>query len=164
VSAESLEALVDRQAVIDACYAYAAAVDRTARDPSDDAFAAYAETMTEDCVVDYGPLGRFETRDEWIAFARGLAERAGLCQHLYANFVVTVEGETARAVFNAQALHFWADLPLSEQLLVAAAIFDNDLRRTQQGWKLTRVNPNIQFVHDPGGGAARMFPAPAPSA
>ena len=38
--------LADRQAVIDACYRYAAAVDRTAKDPSDDAFAAYADTMT----------------------------------------------------------------------------------------------------------------------
>jgi hypothetical protein len=113
----SPEDLVERQAVIDACYAYAAAVDRTAREPTDDAFVAYADTMTEDCVVDYGPFGRFESRDDWLAFARGLATRAGLCQHLYANFVVTIDGDTARAVFNAQALHFWSELPVAEQLL-----------------------------------------------
>ncbi len=158
----SADDLADRQAVIDACYAYAAAVDRTARDHSDDAFAAYADTMTEDCIVDYGMFGRYESRDEWLAFARGLAERAGLCQHLYANFVVEIDGDTAHAVFNAQALHFWGDQPVGEQLLVGAAIFDNDLRRTRDGWKLTRVNPNIQFVSDPAGGAVRMFPDAVP--
>jgi hypothetical protein len=152
--------LADRQAVIDACYRYAAAVDRTAKDPSDDAFAAYADTMTPDCVVDYGPLGRFEGRDAWLDFARGVATRAGICQHLYANFFVEIDGDEARAVFNAQALHFWGDEPPPAQLLMAAATFDNRLRRTPDGWKLTRVQPNIQFVNDPGGHAARMFPAP----
>jgi len=153
-----IAALLDREAVIEACYRYAAAVDATARDQSDATFAAYADTMTEDCVVDYGPFGRFERRDDWIEFARGLASRAGLCQHLYANFFVEVDGDTAHAVFNAQALHFWGDQPAGEQLLVAAAVFDNRLRRTPAGWRLTQVQPNIQFAHDPGGGALRMFP------
>jgi SnoaL-like protein len=152
--------LADRQAVIDACCRYAAAVDRTAKDPSDAAFAEYADTMTPDCVVDYGPLGRFENRDAWLEFARGLATRAGLCQHLYANFLVEIDGDDADAVFNAQALHFFAEDPPAAQLLVAAATFDNRLRRTPDGWKLSRVQPNIQFVHDPGGHAARMFPPP----
>ncbi len=78
---------------------------------------------------------------------------------MYANFVVEVDGDTARAVFNAQALHFWADEPVERQLFVATAVFDNALRRTPEGWKLTRVQPNIQFVHDPCGGAAKMFGA-----
>lgn len=153
----TLEELLDRQAVIDACTRYAAAVDRTARELSDESFAGYAMTMTEDCVVDYGPLGRFEPRDDWIAFARGLAERGGLCHHLYANFVVEIEGDRARARFHAQAMHFWADEPVERQLLVGAALFDNELRRTPEGWKLSRVQPNVQFIHDPGGAAARMF-------
>lgn len=152
------DARADRDAVIEACYRYAVAVDRTARERSDEAFAAYTETMTSDCVVDYGPLGRFDSRDEWISFARGLAERAGLCHHMYANFFVEVDGDSARATFHAQALHYWPELPIAEQLLVGAAIFTNELRRTPEGWKLSLVQPNVQFVHDPGGGAERMFP------
>jgi len=158
---QTFESLLDTQAVIDACYRYAAAVDRTAREHSDEAFADYAETMTEDCVVDYGPLGCFSSRDEWLAFARGLAERSGLCHHLYTNFFVEVDGDTARATFHAQAMHFFADLPPEHQLLTGAAIFTNELRRTPDGWKLTRVQPNVQFLHDPGGAAARMFPVDA---
>lgn len=158
MSPEPAAALLDRQAVIDACYRYAQAVDRTAKEGTDEAFAAYADTMTADCVVDYGPLGRFERRDDWVAFARGLAQRGGLCQHLYANFFIEIDGDRAHAIFNAQALHFWIDQPVEHQLLVAAAIFDNELRRTADGWKLTRVQPDIQFIHDPGNGAARMFP------
>ncbi|HZP29215.1 MAG TPA: nuclear transport factor 2 family protein [Acidimicrobiia bacterium] len=158
---ELLGQLLDREAVIEACYRYSAAVDATTRDQSDATFAAYAATITEDCVVDYGPFGRFESRDEWLAFARGLATRAGLSQHLYGNFFVEIDGDTAHATFNAQALHFWADRPPSEQLLLATAIFDNRLRRTADGWRLTQVRPDIQFVHDPGGGALRMFPSGA---
>jgi hypothetical protein len=156
-----VDALLDREAVIEACSRYAAAVDRTARDQSNEAFAAYAETMTADCVVDYGPFGRFDGRDEWITFARGLAARSGLCHHMYANFFVEIDGDMARATFHAQALHFWGDLPVAEQLLVGAAIFTNELRRTPDGWRLSHVQPNIQFVHDAGGGAARMFPPEA---
>ncbi len=155
--ATSLEELLERQAVIDACTRYADAVDRTARELSDESFAHYATTMTEDCVVDYGPLGCFASRDDWIAFARGLAARGGLCHHLYANFFVVIEGDRARARFHAQAMHFWPDEPVDRQLLVGAAIFDNELRRTPEGWKLSRVQPNVQFTHDPGGAAARMF-------
>ena len=155
---DALRHLLDREAVIEACYRYAAAVDATTRDQSDETFADYAGTMTEDCVVDYGAFGRFDNRDAWIEFARGLAARAGLSQHLYANFFVQVDGDTARATFNAQALHFWGDRPPAEQLLVATAIFENRLRRTADGWRLTQVQPNIQFAHDPGGGARRMFP------
>jgi hypothetical protein len=158
MSDESIHPLVDRQAVIDACYAYAAGVDNSAREQTEESFAAYADTMTPDCIVDYGPLGRFESRDEWIEFAHGVAAGAGLCQHLYANFVVEIDGDVARARFNAQALHFWSDQPVGAQLLTAAAEFDNALRRTPDGWKLTRVQPNIQFVHDPGANAAKMFP------
>jgi hypothetical protein len=155
----SLEEILDRDAVIQACYRYAAAVDRSARELSDEAFDHYATTMTEDCVVDYGPLGRFESRAEWLAVARGLAERGGLCHHMYANFFVDIDGDVARARFHAQAMHFWPDEPVERQLLVGAALFDNELRRTPDGWKLTRVQPNVQFLHDPGGAAARMFPA-----
>jgi hypothetical protein len=155
---DALRRLLDREAVIEACYRYAAAVDATTRDQSDRTFREYADTMTVDCVVDYGPFGRFENRDDWIEFARGLAARAGLSQHLYANFFVHIDGDTARATFNAQALHFWADRPPAEQLLVATAIFENRLRRTEEGWRLTQVQPNIQFAYDPGGGAPRMFP------
>jgi hypothetical protein len=155
---DQLAALVDRQAVIDACYRYASGVDRTTNEHTEEAFAAYADTMTEDCVVDYGPLGRFETRDQWLAFARDLSRLAGRSLHLYANFFVEIDGDRAHAVFNAQALHFFGDEPPEKQLLLGAAIFDNELRRTPDGWKLTRVQPNIQFLHDPGGAAARMFP------
>ncbi|HEX6312848.1 MAG TPA: nuclear transport factor 2 family protein [Acidimicrobiia bacterium] len=160
-SARTLDELLDVQAVVEACSRYAAAVDRTARELSDEAFAEYAATMTDDCVVDYGPLGRFESRAEWIAFARGLAARSGLCHHMYANFFVEIHGDDARARFHAQALHYWADQPADRQLLIGAARFDNALRRTPEGWLLTRVQPNVQFLWDPGAAAARMFP-PAP--
>ena len=148
----------DRQAVIDACSRYAVAVDRTCREPSDEAFAEYAATMTEDCVVDYGPFGRFEGRDEWIAFARGLASRSGLTHHMYANFFVELDGDTARSRFHALAIHIWPDQPVERQLLVGAAQFDNRLRRTGAGWKLSVVQPNVQVLWDPGNAAARMFP------
>ena len=153
----------DRQEVIDACSRYAAAVDRTCREPSDEAFAEYAETMTEDCVVDYGPMGRFEGRDAWIAFARGLASRSGLTHHMYANHFVELDGDTARARFHALAIHIWPDQPVASQLLVGAAQFDNRLRRTSAGWKLSLVQPNVQFLWDPGNAAARMFPPPSQS-
>ncbi len=77
---------------------------------------------------------------------------------MYANFVVEVEGDRARARFHAQAMHFWPDQPVEHQLLIGAARFDNLLRRTPEGWKLCRVQPNVLFTHDPGGAAARMFP------
>lgn len=154
----ALVELLDRQAVIEACYRYSEAVDRTCRESDDEAFAAYADTMTEDCVVDYGPLGRYERRADWIAFARGLATRGGLSHHMYANFFVEIDGDTARARFHAQAMHYWADELPGRQVLTGAAIFHNELRRTPDGWKLTRVHPDIQFLDDPGDGAARMFP------
>jgi len=160
VDDRAMQVLLDQQAVIDACYRYADAVDRTAREQSDESFAHYATTMTDDCVVDYGPLGCFTSRDEWIAFARGLAARSGLCHHMYANFFVEVDGDTARARFHAQALHHFADQPPASQLLIGAGLFDNLLRRTPDGWRLTRVQPNVQFLWDPGGAAARMFPMP----
>jgi hypothetical protein len=78
---------------------------------------------------------------------------------LYANFFVDIDRDVARARFHAQAMHFWPDEPVERQLLVGAALFDNQLRRTPDGWKITRVQPNVQFLHDPGGAAARMFPA-----
>jgi hypothetical protein len=47
--------------------------------------------------------------------------------------------------------------------LIAGGTFENDLRRTSDGWRISHIVLNAFFNNDPSGKLAELFPQPASS-
>ncbi len=161
-SPERLALLLDRMDITDVLNRYGKAIDRCSVDQSDATFSLLASCLTEDVVVDYGVGGSHSGRDAWINFTKQAATRMGRTLHLYTNFQIMVIGDEAHALFNVQATHVWQDAE-GPRFLIAGGTFEDDLRRTPDGWRINRIVLNAFFNNDPTGKLAELFPAPPSS-
>jgi SnoaL-like domain len=161
-SPERLALLLDRMDITDVLCHYGSAIDRCSVDTSKAAFAFLADCLTEDVVVDYGVGGMHRGRDAWIAFVRQTAPHMGRTLHLYTNFIISVDNDTAHAIFNVQATHMWEG-ESGPRFLIAGGTFEHDLRRTAGGWRIYHIVLNAFFNNDPTGKLAELFPGSPPS-
>jgi SnoaL-like domain len=162
ISPERMVLLLDRMDITDVLYRYGKAIDRCAVDQSDETFSLLASCLTEDVVVDYGPGGIHSGRDAWIAFTKQTASHMGRTLHLYTNPLVTVDGNEAHVTCNVQATHMW-ESERGPRFLIAGGTFEDDLRRTSDGWRISHIVLNAFFNNDPSGKLAELFPQPASS-
>lgn len=100
-------------------------------------WALFAGCFTDDVVADYGRNGRYSGRDE---FVRAIDEMhrppVGATLHRITNHDITVDGDTAHAV-----TAFDAVLQVEHkgfQLLHVIGTYTDDLRRTGDGWRISR--------------------------
>ena len=104
ISPERLALLLDRMDITDVLCRYGSIIDRCSVDQSDATLALLADCLTGDVEVDYGVGGMHKGLDAWIAFVEQSAPRMGRTLHLYTNFLINVDGDTAHALSRRAAL------------------------------------------------------------
>ena len=108
----------------------------TAADSRDAAL--LASCFTEDVRADYGSqIGKFEGRAALVGHLQAMLGACGPTLHFISNVVLSGHGEAISSRCYTQAV---VHLPGAETPLRTAGIYDDRLRRTQDGWRIaTRV-------------------------
>ncbi|QNI05352.1 nuclear transport factor 2 family protein [Mycobacterium kubicae] len=98
----------------------------------------FAETLTEDVRGDYGPsLGNelhFTTRTDLVDYMRNSLGPAIITEHRVTHPEITVTGDTATGNWYLQDRVIAADFDF---MLIGAAFYRDEYRRTDQGWKIS---------------------------
>jgi ketosteroid isomerase-like protein len=121
--------IVDRFKIQDVMASYAAGVDE--RD-----FDLYRSCFADDVeVLDFGDA-TINGADAWLEYVRKALERFGPTQHMLGPPWVRIEGDTAHARTDVQALHYMK--PEEEKILTLWATYETDFARVGDGWKIKR--------------------------
>ncbi len=119
----------DRIALQDLMLRYAAGVDE--RD-----MALYRSCFADDVEV----LGFGEETvsgaEAWVAYVKDALKQFGATQHMLGPQLATVDGDTAQARTDVQALHYMKDTP--DTTLTLWATYKSDMRRINGEWKIYR--------------------------
>ena len=108
---------------------YAVAIDR--RD-----WERFASCFTDDVHADYGRSGIYTSRDAFVAAFDEMHRPVGPTLHRVTNHDIVVDGDTATATS-----YFDAVLRVEHQgfsLLHAIGTYTDELRRTDDGWRICR--------------------------
>ena len=119
----------DRSAVVDVAVRYATALD--IRD-----WALLRDCFTDDVVTHYGDGPVLEGYEPFERTCRAWLPDTVRSQHLLGNAVVDLDGDTADASHYVRADHVHEDLPGVD--LVVVGQYRDRLRRTPEGWRITR--------------------------
>jgi hypothetical protein len=121
----------------------------------------YAMCLTDDVEVDYGDdvmkfrgLAQLQAiRDEMWTYDPDRPERFGFLftQHMIANALIEIEGDTARAQYYALATHGLIGKDGQPTIVPAGCVYTQDVKRTPLGWRVWRHKCRIQWLHDPEG-------------
>ncbi|WP_322753545.1 nuclear transport factor 2 family protein [Frankia sp. Cas3] len=126
-----LAELADRGAILDVVAAYATALDTRT-------WAALDGLFTDDAVCTYGgSIGDLTGQNAIIKSLRSVLEPLDATQHQITNSVVRVHGDTAEHTAYVHAQHVRHGVPGGE-LYTIGARYDDQLRRTPDGWRFTR--------------------------
>jgi 3-phenylpropionate/cinnamic acid dioxygenase small subunit len=118
----------DRQDITDVLLRYATGIDR--RD-----WPLFRTVFTDDCELDYGEVGSWKGVDAVTEFMQQAHAMAGHTMHRLTNQVITVDGDSAEARTYVDALIMLGD---NISGVNAAGFYDDDLVRTDDGWRVTR--------------------------
>jgi 3-phenylpropionate/cinnamic acid dioxygenase small subunit len=118
----------DRQDITDVIIRYATGIDR--RD-----WPLFRTVFTDDCELDYGEVGSWHGVDEVTDFMQRAHAMAGHTMHRLTNQVITVDGDKAQSRTYVDALIMLAD---NGSGVNAAGFYDDDLVRSDDGWRVAR--------------------------
>ncbi|WP_166907243.1 nuclear transport factor 2 family protein [Mycobacterium sp. DL440] len=118
----------DRLDVIDVLVRYATGIDR--RD-----WPLFRTVFTDDCVLDYGEIGKWNGVDAVTDFMDQSHAMAGHTMHRLSNHAITVDGDTATARTYIDGLILAQD---NNSGVNAVGFYDDELVRTAAGWKIAR--------------------------
>jgi 3-phenylpropionate/cinnamic acid dioxygenase small subunit len=118
----------DRQDITDVIIRYATGIDR--RD-----WPLFRTVFTDDCELDYGEVGSWHGVDEVTDFMQRAHAMAGHTMHRLTNQVITVYGDKAQSRTYVDALIMLAD---NGSGVNAAGFYDDDLVRSDDGWRVAR--------------------------
>jgi len=118
----------DRQDITDVLLRYATGIDR--RD-----WPLFRTVFADDCELDYGEVGSWKGVDAVTEFMQQAHAMAGHTMHRLTNQVITVDGDTAEARTYVDALIMLGD---NISGVNAAGFYDDELVRTDGGWRVTR--------------------------
>ena len=121
--------IADRIALQDVMLKYAMGVDERDYDLYRSCFADDVE------VLDFGsePV---HGRDAWLAYVKKALERYNATQHMLGPQLATVDGDTAHARTDVQALHYLKEPQGSTFTLWAT--YETDMVRIDGAWKIKR--------------------------
>ena len=117
-----------RQDVSDLLVRYATAIDRRDWD-------LLRSCFTDDCVADYGDIGRWSGGDEITEWMRTTHEPLGHTLHRITNVAVASSGDAVTARSYVDVIVLGPDDVRGAQ---AAGYYDDVVVRTEDGWKITR--------------------------
>ena len=118
----------DRQDISEVLIRYATGIDR--RD-----WPLFRTVFTNDCELDYGEIGTWHGVDEVADFMAASHAQAGHTLHRISNIAVTVAGDTAEARAYVDAVIMAPD---GQSGVNAVGFYDDDLVRTDVGWRIAR--------------------------
>jgi len=128
-----LQELCDVRDIIDVMNRYTTALDTRN-------WQMLKDTMAPDGSADFGNLtgvGALDTPQALVDLCRKSLQDVRATQHLQGNYVVEVNGDTAKASCYLQANHFQEGLPGGDVFVVWAKYRD-DFVRTAGGWKIKK--------------------------
>ncbi len=132
---QDLQILLDKEAIRELRYKFAEALDYKNWSLLEDLF---LEELDTDFTV-WGVPPRKATRAELINSFKHPQSREGLkTQHIFSNFRITVEGDTATSKFYQLAQHYIQGFQGGEEFFLRAEYSDK-LVRTEAGWKISGV-------------------------
>lgn len=127
----------DRQDITDLLVRYATGIDR--RD-----WPLFRTVFTEDCVLDYGDIGRWNSVDAVTDFMVQAHTGAGHTMHRMSNHAITVDGDRAQARTYVDAYVMSAD---NTSGVNAVGFYDDDLVRAGDGWRIAaRLFTSVRVV------------------
>jgi hypothetical protein len=130
-----LQALIDRNAIIDTMNRYATGIDQ--RDA-----AIYRSCFTDQLELHMGDAEpRNCNADEWVSQAFAAVGTFQSTQHIITNHVVTLEGEEADCVAYLQAQHYNPD-----NALLVGGYYTNRLVREAEGWRISSLKLTITWT------------------
>jgi hypothetical protein len=118
----------ERQDINELLVRYATGIDR--RD-----WALFRTLFTEDCELDYGEIGTWKGIDAVAEFMEKSHAAAGPTMHRMSNAVIAVDGDRAGARTYVDALILFGD---SGSGVNAIGYYDDDMVRTDNGWRIAR--------------------------
>lgn len=118
----------DRQDITDVLLRYATGIDR--RD-----WTLFRTVFTDDCELDYGEIGVWKGVDAVTEFMQQAHALAGHTMHRLTNQVITVDGDEAQARTYVDALIMVGD---NKSGVNGIGFYDDDLVRTDAGWRIAR--------------------------
>lgn len=130
-----LQQLLDEKQIIDVMTAYTTALDTKDWD-------LLASCFTPDGDADFGNLagvGALDSPQAVVELCRGALRDLQATQHLQGNFVVDVDGNTARSSCYFQANHFLEGAP-GGNVFVVWGKYRDQFVRTRDGWKIKHRN------------------------
>jgi len=89
--------------------------------------------FTEDCRLDYGDLGRWDSREAVARFM--IASHSGPSMHRLSNFAISISGDAARARSYVDAMVYG---PGGFGGAHSVGYYDDELIRTADGWRIAR--------------------------
>ena len=119
----------DRFALQDVMLKYAAGIDERDMDLYRSCFADDVE------VLGFG-AEPVNGADAWVDYVRQALKQYGPTQHMLSPQLATVNGDTAHARTDVQALHYMADA--EDTTLTLWATYESDMRRVDGEWKICR--------------------------
>ncbi|MBS1677621.1 MAG: nuclear transport factor 2 family protein [Actinobacteria bacterium] len=130
MDAEQLGRLTDRQQIADLLSRYCLIPDRGQYETATDVF-------TEDVVAVY-PHATIDGREALVESGRGFFGRFERLQHVTANELVEVDGDTGTVRANLIATHV-LDASRPDVFFRVGGIYEFDLVRTVSGWRISRL-------------------------
>jgi 3-phenylpropionate/cinnamic acid dioxygenase small subunit len=128
------EFLADRQSIVDVITRYATSIDK--RD-----LERYATCFVDDVEVTGFSFGPMIGVKPYVAAVAKALTRFGCTHHLLGNHEIEITGETAHMRTYIQATHVLASDP--DTLLVLWAIYDDQLVRTNESWKIKKHHLDV---------------------
>lgn len=118
----------DRADITEVLLRYATGIDRRDWD-------TFRTAFTADCVLDYGEIGSFAGVAAVTEFMEQSHSMAGHTMHRLSNIVITLDGDGATARTYVDGLILAPD---NASGVNAVGIYDDDLLRTDHGWRIAR--------------------------
>lgn len=118
----------DRADITEVLLRYATGIDRRDWD-------TFRTVFTTDCVLDYGEIGSFTGLDAVTDYMDEVHALAGHTMHRLSNIVIALDGDRATARTYVDGLILAPD---NASGVSAVGIYDDELLRTDQGWRIAR--------------------------
>jgi len=137
----TLEELLDRQAIIDVVQRYASGVD--SRD-----WALFRSCFCEEIEVDLSswngqPASRMRA-EHWVAGVKAGLTGFDATQHISSNHGVTLDRHRAACTSYVRATH-----SLEGECCVLGGYYDNELVRTEDGWRIEQCKLTVTWTEGP---------------
>ena len=135
-----IQRLLDRDDISQVLHTYAIAVDTRNWDLLETCF---MEDLEAD-FRDFGGHGVVKGRDNWMAAIKGTLEGLDATQHLTANHVHQINGDTATLTAYLQALHR-LDTARSDPEYTVGGYYTCHVVRGGNGWRIQRYKLNVTW-------------------